>query len=59
VWLGYFQTMVDVIPASNDDIPSKDLDETWDLPFNEEGVDISLVCYILFLSNISKYTMAI
>ena len=51
--------MVDVIPASNDDIPSKDLDETLDLPFNEEGVDISLVCYILFLSNISKYTMAI
>lgn len=35
--------MVDVIPADTDDIPSKILEETWELPFNEECEEIELV----------------
>ncbi|KAL4230995.1 hypothetical protein ACF0H5_011368 [Mactra antiquata] len=36
------KTMVDVIPADTDDIPSKILEETWELPFNEEYEEIEL-----------------
>ena len=36
--------MVDVIPADTDDIPSKILDETWDLPFHEDCPGLELVC---------------
>lgn len=38
-----FQTMVDVIPADTDDIPSNVLEETWELPFTEDCTNMELV----------------
>ncbi|XP_045203913.2 uncharacterized protein LOC123556906 isoform X3 [Mercenaria mercenaria] len=36
------RTMVDVIPADTDDVPSKFLEETWELPFQEECDEMDL-----------------
>ena len=35
--------MVDVIPANTDEIPSQVLEETWELPFNDDCTNMELV----------------
>ena len=54
-----FQTMVDVIPADSDDIPSNILNETWELPFTDDCSGMELVGSFFIFSAIDETPLSV